>query len=297
MNIPVKIAGITRIRNEAHIILDTLEFYSKICNAGIFIYDDASTDETLDICKSYRLGIEGCYVGIGLTIADNWDTDPKLRQKAEGFHRRVVHEQAKKEVNPDWILCFDADERIEFDFENFDYDSYDAVYCKLFDYYITPEDADKSWKERRWIGPEFRRLPMLFRNTPEVYFYDRPMKFKENARIITTGYVKHYGKAISVQDWENKCHYYMTYRDGTYVEKWKNRRGRAIHKGVSDFGNPLITWEEKDEEGFMLGPKMHEKEKAFWTKGNKLKYTDEYSFNDPVSGNLSTYYRGGSRIK
>ena len=57
----------------------------------------------------------------------------------------------------DWILCFDADERYEVPRE-FNFANWDALRMKLFDFYITPEDADKPYTARRWCGPEFRAI-------------------------------------------------------------------------------------------------------------------------------------------
>ena len=72
--------------------------------------------------------------------------------------------------------------------------------------------------------------------------------------VKRAGEVKHYGKAISVEEWEKTCQYYINNRhpQGKFgVDKWKSRVGKAVHT-VSDFGNLLITWEERKEKGFKL---------------------------------------------
>lgn len=69
--------------------------------------------------------------------------------------------------------------------------------------------------------------------------------------IENLGYVRHYGKAISVEEWEKTCDYYGKHFP-QYSEKWEKRKGKAVHNGVSDFGNKLISWKEKEQKGFLL---------------------------------------------
>src|SRR5688572_7700879 len=44
--------GITRVRNEALILSDTLDFFGRHVDA-IIAYDDASTDRTLELLRSH----------------------------------------------------------------------------------------------------------------------------------------------------------------------------------------------------------------------------------------------------
>lgn len=50
----MKIVGITRIRNEAGIIKATLDHVSKLVDE-IYVYDDCSEDNTVEICKSHEI--------------------------------------------------------------------------------------------------------------------------------------------------------------------------------------------------------------------------------------------------
>lgn len=232
--------GITRIRNEEAIIQDTLDYYSQYCD-GIYVYDDCSTDQTLEIVKSH-LAVKGIIEG------KEWDTD---RTRAEYITRQAILELAQKD-NPEWLIYFDADERIEF--PDIDLTNIDGISMKLFDYYITEEDRDKNYNERKWLGPEYRDILMMFRNTPDVKYHlpdQREATLAPNSRIINTGYVKHYGKAISIEEWEKTCEYYSKNFPEPYKTKWENRKGKAIHT-KSDFGNELITWEQKEDYGFPL---------------------------------------------
>ena len=52
-DIEMKIYGLLRVRNEEHIIQDTLNHFDQFCTGGIFIYDDCSTDNTYLICKNH----------------------------------------------------------------------------------------------------------------------------------------------------------------------------------------------------------------------------------------------------
>lgn len=254
-----KIAGVTRVRNEEHILPDTLEHYSKICNFGIYVLDEASTDSTPEICiasPDVRHLIE----------VPTFETDPGPRRAFEGWGRQQPADVAI-EHGAEWILCFDADERIEFDFESFDYDSWDAVSFRLFDFYITPSDvhprADDGpwrwvsypWDMRQWIGPEYRDIPMLFR-VGDGYptFHDRIPEMQPSCRTHVAGYdgcVRHYGKAISIAEWEATCDYYAMYQPEPFKSKWAARRGHAIHY-LSDFGQPLCRWEDREEFGVPL---------------------------------------------
>lgn len=231
------VAGITKVRNESLIIQDTLDHYAEICDA-LYVYDDYSTDDTPDICEAHP-AVARIVRGLSL------DTS---RERAEHRNRQFALAAAQKD-DPDWILCFDADERVEMPDG---WEDYDAIKMKLFDYYITEEDVDLRYTERKWIGPEYRQILMMYRNRKTMRFQypdQREMQLRGNIKILRDGYVKHYGKAISVEDWERTCDYYAEWPK--YAKKWKNRRGKAVHS-KSDFGRPLILWEEKDLYGVRL---------------------------------------------
>jgi len=243
----MKIIGLTRVRNEAAIIKDTLDYYAPYCNLGILVFDDASEDETVKICSDHPAVNE---------VFENKEWKPN-RTEEEYKNRQTLLEMAQK-YNADWIIYFDADERIDFSFwDQMYWAPYDAIMMKLFDFYITESDVDKDYKHREFCGSEYREIVMMFKNNPALKYHipdQRVVTLAPNAKILKAGYVKHYGKAISIAEWEETCKYYYDNFPEPYKTKWKNRMGKAVHKDVSDFGLPLIRWSEKETKGVLLTP-------------------------------------------
>src|SRR3984893_18047917 len=162
--------GITRVRNEALILRDTLDYVGKHVDA-IVAYDDASTDRTLDIL--------GGHPKVALVVTNrSWEADIKARRIAEGRHRGLLLQTAREQLQFDWIFCFDADERVTADLRGFAggprAGNCDGVRIRLFDAYMTPDDREPYRPDRellgfrRFFGPEQRDILMLWRNRPEV---------------------------------------------------------------------------------------------------------------------------------
>lgn len=230
----MKIVGISRVRNEENIIENTLSHVSKLVDE-IYIYDDCSYDNTVKICKS-NSKVKGVIEG------KLWDGTPKGREIAEGNLRQKVYEMSV-ENGADWVYYFDADEYVEFDNIDFTYDNY---YFRLFDFYITKDDINDNYLNRKWMGPEYRDIPMLFKVKEGLVFKQRIPSGIGNSKF--GGYVKHYGKAISIEEWDKTCNYYTNHRwkdvNEDLQKRWLERVGKAVHE-KSDFGNELITWDER----------------------------------------------------
>lgn len=249
-----KIRGLVKVRNEAAIIKDTLDAWEKFCTEGIYVYDDVSTDDTVAICRAHP-AVKAVIVG------DYWDPD---REKAEWFNRQMALNRAQQDSGPDdWFVYFDAD---EFPFAFTDYELFEnpyvkAIACRLYDFYITPEDELKSYKDRRWIGPEYRTIPFFFRNSPHLrYQYpdQRVVDLEPGIQIPIHGDIKHFGKGFSVEHWEATCDYYIRFWP-KYSDKWRRRKGKAVHENMlSDFGNKLILWKDRHQ-GFTLEDKPYGK--------------------------------------
>jgi hypothetical protein len=164
--------GITRVRNEALILQDTLDYVGKHVDA-IVAYDDASTDRTLEIL--------GEHPKVALVVTNrSWEADIEARRIAEGRHRGLLLQTAREHLQFDWIFCFDPDERVTGDLRGFiegaHSSDYDGVRIQLFDAYMTPGDhapyqADRELLGfRRFFGPERRDILMLWRNRLEFIF-------------------------------------------------------------------------------------------------------------------------------
>ena len=231
-----------KVRNEEHIIEDTLNIWGGICDGGIHVYDDCSQDGTVEICKNHSAVAE-------VVTSDLFDPD---RERAEWWNRKVVLHSARRFItHTDWICYFDADEQIEeFDSTLLDNSECELISLMCFDPHITEEDKDlpqERYRERKYVGQEFYPLPFFFRNTLDLdYFYqDQRLPYVnfESTKQYMGGKLLHWGKGISEEIWERKCDYYADVFGPKYSEKWANRRGKAIHT-ESDFGNPLVLWDD-----------------------------------------------------
>lgn len=231
----MKPTGITRVRNEALIIADTIEHYLGHCD-NIILYDDCSTDDTIGIAM--RTG--GSRVRI--IPGDEWRTDRKM----ENTRHRAILTRAALESGAEWCLCFDADERLVGTLPPLNHDA-TGYRFRLFDGYLTREvqgaytggalaDLPRMW------GPEYRDIIMLFRiaNASFVGTGRREPAMTGRVRLAPV-MVKHYGKCLSVEHWEETCRYYSTYFPEPFKSKWVSRRGKAIHTR-SDFDRPLFGW-------------------------------------------------------
>jgi hypothetical protein len=237
--------GITRVRNEALILGDTLDFMGRHVDA-IIAYDDASTDRTVDLLRNHPK--------VALILANGaWEPDVKARRMAEHRHRQLLLQYARERLQFDWMFCFDADERITGDLRGFASGPHaercDGVSIQLFDAYLTPDDyrpyqpGQKLLGFRRFYGPEQRDILMLWRNRSEVFFAEGHERQPGGIRRLRTDlYCQHYGKSLSVEHWEETCDYYIEHFPfQTYGRKWLARKGQAIHT-QSDFMRPLYEW-------------------------------------------------------
>lgn len=242
------------MRNESAILKDTLDSWARFCTEGIYIIDDASTDNSVEIARAHPAVRD-------VQVVDFWDPD---RERSEWLLRQSVLARAQQDSGPDdWFVYFDCDEFL------FDFDEYElfgtpdvkAIACRLYDFYITPEDEAKTYKERQWVGPEYRTIPFFFRNSPYLRYQhpdQRIVDLEPGIQIPIHGDIKHYGKGFSVEHWEATCDYYIRFWP-KYSDKWRKRKGKAVHENyLSDFGNKLILWKDRHQ-GFTLEDKPYGK--------------------------------------
>lgn len=228
--------GITRVRNEALIIKDTIRHFLNHCD-GIILYDDFSEDGTADLAQS--AGGDSILVIRGT----EWHSDRMLE---ETRHRNLLLNHAR-DCGANWVLCFDADERLVGELPGID----DAVgyRLRLFDGYMTEQrrqeySTGKLAELQRMWGPEYRDILMLFHvDHAEYYGLDRREPITKGKVLLAPTMVKHFGKCLSVKHWTETCRYYADHFPEPYRSKWNARFGKAIHQ-KSDFDRPLFTWRE-----------------------------------------------------
>jgi len=234
----MKLAGITRVRNESLIIDDTIKHFLQHCE-HIFLYDDCSTDDTVQ--RAERAGGDRITVVRG----DEWRIN---RVAEETRHRGMMLDMARNS-GAQWVLCFDADERLDGTVVLPESGLFSGYRFRLFDGYLTEKypveyaAGELQYLPRMW-GPEYRDILMLFRTDCATYVgLDRRVP-------VFTGYstnapvrVKHFGKCLSVEHWNETCRYYSTYFPRRYSDKWNARIGKAMHT-QSDFGRELFSWDD-----------------------------------------------------
>jgi glycosyltransferase involved in cell wall biosynthesis len=241
------LVAMTRVRNEALILPDTLDHLGTQVDA-IVAYDDASTDDTVDILRKHPK--------VALVVANrSWEADVEARKRAEGRHRGLLLDMARAQLPHQWMFCFDPDERVTGNVRSFveglDAAPCDAVRVKLFDAYITPEDREPYRPDRpllhfrRFYGPEQRDILMLWRNHAGIGFAEGDGRTPRGMKNVGVDlHCQHYGKSLSVEHWEETCDYYIRHFPyETYGKKWSARKGQAVHT-KSDFERPLYEWGE-----------------------------------------------------
>lgn len=237
---------IMRIRNEELLIQDTLDHISSFADY-IYIYDDCSTDRTLEILKKNQK--------VFLIVENKkWRQGTDNRLLSETRHRGLLLQLANKYMNFKWCMCCDADERYVGDIKSFvannDMDTQpDGIRIQLFDAYMTEND-DKPYRKgqqlmnfRTYFGPECRNILMLWKNLPTVQYVGLDAREPRcSTELKIDFYCQHYGKSLSYEHWEETCNYYVdNFPWEPYGVKWSARKGKALHK-LSDFGRPLYKW-------------------------------------------------------
>lgn len=243
----MKLVGITKVRNEAHIIRDTLDSWGAVCDV-IHVFDDQSTDDTPILAERHPKVVE---------VITTTMLDPD-RERAEWFNRHAVWSSARRFMDAgDWVVYFDGDEHLyDFDKSLLYATRAEVIACPSYDAYITAEDAHLSefqYQERLpWVSQEYEFCLYFYRNQPWLSFHlpdQRNMMDHATARVHLSrpdaiemaGKILHWGKGLSVKKWEEKCDYYSRTFGPKYAAKWKARKGKAVHE-VSDFGLPLVKW-------------------------------------------------------
>lgn len=256
----MRIIGFTRVRNESLILKDTLDHFGQFCDS-IYLFNDASTDDTREIAMSHpkvKHMLNNLVWSPGLNR--NWD------QRGSIYNLACVIERP---TNKDFFLCFDADERLEgvdrSTVELLSDTEVSGILMRLVDFYITDIDRNVSCggslsNFRKFCGTEYRDTLMFFRWNKTIKYtlsYAREPTWIDYSKCIKQGFVKHYGKAISVEDFERRCDYYTKYFPDPYKIRWEKRKGKAIHTVTSDYGTPLVLFDLVVKGKVDLGPCLY----------------------------------------
>lgn len=235
------IIGLMRERNESLLLEDSLNHLSKHVD-GIVVFDDASTDDSVKIALNHPKVV--CVVRNKF-----WRQNNRIWE--ETSNRQKLYSVAKK-YKPEWLFYADADERFEGDIKEYLTvtcpQSTNAIRISLFDAYITGSDkrpygrGGELYNLRKYFGPERRDILMIWRNLRNVRFNvpDAREPQEITGDIETRFFCQHYGKSLSIEQWEETCEYYIKFFP-KYSEKWKARKGKAVHD-KSDFGRELYVW-------------------------------------------------------
>lgn len=237
------IIGMMRERDESLLLKDSLDHLATYVDA-IVVFDDDSSDDSLAIAAEHP--------SVLCVIKNRW-WRKKNRVWEETSNRRKLYSIAKK-YKPEWLFYIDADERYEGDIKSYLKDgcpdNVNAICISLFDAYITKNDkapyqiGDSLYNFRKYFGPERRDILMIWRNLPGVGFSVPDAREPQGIIGVVENkfFCQHYGKSLSIEHWEETCDYYMNFFP-KYAEKWKARKGKAVHD-KSDFGRRLYTWEK-----------------------------------------------------
>lgn len=149
-----RLVAMMPVRNEAnrylHQVLESLSDYVD----RIVVLDDASTDATPQICRSFP------------NVIFHQNVEPQFLTDESRLRARLW--DLTVETKPDWILAIDSDELFEERMKDevgymIDQSDYDAVEFRLFDFWngTTHVRVDGGW------NPWPKRVRMLVRYRPE----------------------------------------------------------------------------------------------------------------------------------
>ncbi len=236
-NLKKNLIGLIRVRNEELILKDTLDHMATFCK-GVYVYDDASEDDTNAIATSHPI--------VKVVLRENrWD---KNQVNVQARQRRELFEFAKKECGEDqYYIYMDADERILWDFDI--EDDTDGVRMMLFNAIITeddykPYDGTRPLMDfRRWFDPSFREILMVFSGKlafdGQIACEREPTRIPDGAKIRTHGYVQHYGRAVSCMQFVDTCHHYIN-NVPLFADKWK----AELEEGAVKSSEGLVSWND-----------------------------------------------------
>lgn len=232
-----KLTAIMQVHNEADRYLETtLENLSSFVDE-IVVVDDASTDQSVMLCKKY----------------------PKVRHmvelKTSLFHQewklRKILWEAAVSTEPDWLLSVDADELYETKAQNeihrlINQEDYDWLGFRLFDFWgcMTHYREDEHWNiHKRHTMTAVRYMPCYHYFYPEWNHHvpRLPSTCGLLPGLRTELRVKHLGWACSEEERYRK---YARYMKNDPEAKWGSL---AHYESILDPYPNLVEWKEDGE--------------------------------------------------
>ncbi|MDB6081738.1 MAG: hypothetical protein JWO53_1010 [Chlamydiia bacterium] len=235
---PIKLTLSMVVKNEAdHYLRKVLEAAKEYITDAVII-DDASTDNTVQVCEEVLKGIP-------LRIVRN-----KESKFSNEINLRKQQWEETIKTNPDWILVLDADQMFEAKFKNevqalISEPSVDAYCFRLYDFWDQNHYRDDAyWQAHFTYRPFLIRykpgLTYIWRETPQ-HCGHFPLNVREFSTKNSELRLKHYGWATQ-EDRLFKYNRYMQL-DPNAKYGWKEQ-----YESILDKNPRLKEWKENTKE-------------------------------------------------
>ena len=222
------------VRNEADRYLAAVLQHARQYIDNAVILDDASEDNTVEMCKEILKGIP-------LTIKSN---------KNPGFGNEVLLRKQQWELtistNPDWILCLDADEMFEDKVKDeirslINQPYYDYFSFRLYDFWNdTHYREDTYWQAHKF----FRIFLIRYQPTYKYIWHEAPIhcgrlpaNIAQLPGAVSHLRIKHFGWA----DLEDRKRKYKRYMQSDPDGKYGNIKQ---YRSILDADPHLVKWQE-----------------------------------------------------
>lgn len=233
-----KLTAIMQVRNEQGRYLEAVLSELSGFVDELVIVDDASTDGTYELCRSFDKVVKLVRLDTSL-FRSEWQLRERLWQEAIA-------------TEPDWILSVDADEiyeqrAVKAIRELINQDRYDWVAFRMYDFW----GSLSHYREDEWWNLHKRHTMTLIRYLPGYHYYypqwehhvpRLPLTAAALPGVCTEFRVKHLGWAGSEADRREK---YERYKQIDPFGKWGNL---AHYESILDPQPHLVRWREEGNE-------------------------------------------------